>query len=78
MREDLLKGIQRDRITNLPYFDGFCRVADEYRANNSKKMHIVAFDVANFKLLNDNYGFANGDRLLNAIIKNAVSVMMTV
>lgn len=69
MREDLLKGIQRDKITNLPYFDGFCRVADEYRANSSKKMHIVAFDVANFKLLNDNYGFANGDRLLNAIIK---------
>lgn len=69
MREDLLVGIERDRITNIPYLDGFCMVADRYKANTSKKLHIVAFDVANFKLLNDNYGFASGNRLLNAIIK---------
>lgn len=69
MRDDLLKDIPRDKVTNLPYFDGFCRIASEFKTSSDQKLHIVAFDVANFKLLNDNYGFAKGDKLLNAIIK---------
>lgn len=69
MREDILKDIERDKITKIPYLDGFCMIADAYKANNPNKLHIVSFDIANFKLLNDNYGFTSGNRLLNAIIK---------
>ena len=69
MREDILINIERDTITKLPYFDGFCRVAEKLLKENEREYHLVAFDIANFKLLNYNYGFSEGDRLLNNIIK---------
>ncbi len=69
LNEMLLKGIERDEITRLPYLDGFCMISDKVRNESKESFHIVAFDIANFKLLNKNYGFREGDRLLNSLIK---------
>ena len=69
MDEKLLEGVKRDMITNLPYFDSFCMVAEKVLHEDKHKYHLVAFDVANFKLVNNNYGFREGDKLLNSVIK---------
>lgn len=69
MDEKLLEGIKRDLITKLPYFDDFCRISDKVLQDNSNEQyHFIATDIANFKLVNNNYGFQSGDELLNCAI----------
>lgn len=69
MNDSLLINCKRDAITNLPYFDDFCQVCDGLIEMAKKEYYIVAFDISNFKLINDNYGFAAGDVLLNEAIR---------
>lgn len=69
MNDSLLSMCKRDTITNLPYFDDFCHICDELIQMTKKDYYLVAFDIANFKLINDNYGFAMGDVLLNKAIE---------
>lgn len=69
LNEELLEGIKRDTITNLPYVDDFCGVSEKIlEQKTTKQYHLIAFDIANFKLVNNNYGFQSGDRLLNKAI----------
>lgn len=70
LNEKLLKNIKRDTITNLPYFDNFCMIAENVLAKEDDRYHIVASDISNFKLINKNYGFSQGDILLNKLIKD--------
>lgn len=68
MIKELVEKTEKDRISNLPYFDSFCQIAEKYLVDHEGKYHIVAFDIANFKLINNNYGFSSGDKLINAIV----------
>ena len=69
MNEELLKDVARETLTGLPYFDSFCILVSQVLQENKGKYHLVAFDIANFKLINNYYGFQEGDRLLNRVIK---------
>lgn len=61
-------GVQYDSLTGLLAKDGFYeRVAEVLSENPDKQYEIVVTDIEKFKLINDNYGTQEGDKLLKYI-----------
>ncbi|MDE5965760.1 MAG: response regulator, partial [Lachnospiraceae bacterium] len=62
--------LERDPLTNLYNKQAFCHKVHSVlhrNANSDKRYLMAAFDVVNFKLINDTYGTAEGDNLLKFV-----------
>jgi len=67
----LVNEFRYDRLTGLYSKAFFCRQAREQLLRNpDKEYDIICSDVVNFKLINDVFGIAAGDRLLKTIARN--------
>lgn len=67
----LVNEFRYDRLTGLYSKAFFCRQAREQLLRNpDKEYDIICSDVVNFKLVNDVFGIAAGDRLLKTIARN--------
>ena len=67
----LVNEFRYDRLTGLYSKAFFCRQAREQLLwNPDKEYDIICSDVVNFKLINDVFGIAAGDRLLKTIARN--------
>ena len=79
--EALKKKLDRDGLTKLPNIDRFIRRVNKSMQNDhDSKYVIISSDVANFKYLNEKYGFNTGDLVLKRLastiylqMKNLVS-----
>lgn len=60
-----------DQLTGLYNKEFFCnKVAETLEANPDKKYCIICSDIGNFKLINEIYGIAIGDKILKLIALN--------
>lgn len=57
-----------DRLTRLPNMHSFLKMI-EFRAGNSKKMTVVLISLNDFKYINQQYGYENGDSFIKEISK---------
>lgn len=64
---------ERDSITGLYGKDGFYREAREMIDSQIKDFDIIAMDIERFKMVNDNYGVEEGDRLLKYLAEKMVA-----
>ena len=67
---------ERDRLTGLYNKETFYAKATEYLLSSDAPCEIICVDIEHFKLINDLFGSAQGDRLLQFIageIKNATA-----
>ena len=63
--QTLKKKLNRDSVTRLPKRDKFIKQVSEAMANeDNSRFVIISSDIANFKYINEKYGFNTGDRLL--------------
>ena len=61
----ILNAIQKDKLTGIYNREFFFEKADELIKSHEPGYYIIAcFDIDNFKLINDQYGAAEGDRIL--------------
>lgn len=69
-QKELEKSISIDKLTGLPNRTGFEKAAaDLLRQHPRSEYIIIEFDIDNFKMINDAYGYAMGDRLLCGLAK---------
>ena len=59
--------VERDEITGLYNRPYFYRIAKEKIQSSTEEMYIITMDISNFKIVNEHYGMATGDRLLKDI-----------
>lgn len=63
--EALKRKLDRDTLTRLPKRDRFVKKVVSYKENDmSGKIAIISSDIANFKYINEKYGYNTGDMLL--------------
>lgn len=67
--EILQKKVQRDPVSKAYNRAYFYEKAKEMIKNSTEEMCIVMMDIMNFKVVNDLYGMANGDRLLSQVAR---------
>lgn len=67
--EILQKKVQIDPVSKAYNRAYFYEKAKEMIKNSTEEMCIVMMDIMNFKVVNDLYGMANGDRLLSQIAR---------
>lgn len=64
-KEVLKKRLDRDHLTKLPNIDKFLRRVNRIISNDEKsKLVIISSDIANFKYINEKYGYNTGDLVL--------------
>ena len=64
----MINQFQYDRLTSLYSKEFFYqRVRETLRQNPGRNYYIICSDIENFKLINDVFGVAAGDRLLCGI-----------
>lgn len=57
--------IRYDAVTGLPNYTTFKDMADEITANNPGECYAIAYSgFSNFQYVNDNFGYATGDKIL--------------
>ena len=70
MRNETQRLYATDALTGIPNWNAFKRNTKELLWNNEDKAYAMAyFDIKNFKMVNDLYGFATGDRTLKMIAR---------
>lgn len=63
--EDLHNALKKDALTRLPKLDEFIKyVNDSISSDKSMEYVIISSDIANFKYINEKYGYNTGDLLL--------------
>lgn len=67
--EILQKKVQRDPVSKAYNRAYFYEKAKEMIKDSTEEMCIVMMDIVNFKVVNDLYGMANGDRLLSQVAR---------
>ena len=67
--EILQKKVQRDPVSKAYNRAYFYEKATEIIKNSTEDMCIVMMDIMNFKVVNDLYGMANGDRVLSQVAR---------
>lgn len=55
---------QREKLTNLLYFDDFRTEANRFIYKGHRKYVLISLNINNFKYINSVYGFEKGDKLL--------------
>ncbi|MEG1912065.1 MAG: EAL domain-containing protein [Cloacibacillus sp.] len=69
---------ERDLLTGLYNKDAFCRRAEEFMdAEGNGRYTLVVTDIERFKLVNDSFGLAEGDKLLKYIAENLYQNMQS-
>lgn len=61
-----------DLLTGLPNLNSFKQQTKELFWNHPEQQYVIVyFDIKNFKMINDLYGFAKGDQTLKAVAEQA-------
>ncbi|MBU5430959.1 EAL domain-containing protein [Kineothrix sp. MSJ-39] len=67
--DHLMKSIDVDTLTGCYNRDGFCKKAQILLREDEAAYDIVAFDIEQFRVVNDVYGIHEGDRLLQYLAR---------
>lgn len=66
-QEKLDRKLNYDSLTNLPVYNRFIVLAEEYLKEHGKQdIYCVYMDFSNFQYLNEVYGYKEGDKVLSA------------
>ncbi len=67
-RKEALRLYLKDTLTGIPNWTGFERAVRNLLWNHPERKYLMAFfDIQNFKMINDLYGFEAGDRTLQQL-----------
>lgn len=59
--------VSTDKLTGLLNRSGFEAAAENLLQQSKGNYTVAAFDIDNFKIINDSFGYVQGDQLLRAI-----------
>ncbi len=77
-RQEALRLYLKDTLTGIPNWTGFERATRNLLWNHPAKKYLIAFfDIQNFKMINDLYGFEAGDRTLRRLAQSVAEFVRT-
>lgn len=65
----LKKAVYEDHLTEINNYEKFIIDGDKYLSTNNGKCALLLFDIEKFKVVNDIYGYQEGDNILKEISK---------